>query len=95
MLRTALILAAATAVLLAAPAFAEDQSGAPSQPSTDNPMLCKTQQAATGSRLGARKICMTRNEWRAQQENDRSAIDQAQSSSLRACAPGDGGGCVN
>lgn len=87
-MRTTLILAAATAVLFAAPVFAEDQSASPSQPSADNPMMCKTEQPATGSRMGARKICMTRNEWRAQEQGDRSTVDQAQSSSLRAAMPG-------
>lgn len=87
-MRTTLILAAVTAVLLAAPAFAEDQNAQQSQPSADNPMICKNEQAATGSRIGARKICRTRNEWRAQEQNDRSTVDQAQSSSLRAAPPG-------
>lgn len=88
-MRTTLILAAATAVLLAAPAFAEDQTAVqPTQPTTDNPMMCKTEQAATGSRIGVRKICMTRSEWQAQEQGDRSTVDQAQSSSLRAAMPG-------
>ena len=87
-MRTTLILAAATAVLFAAPAFAEDQNAQPSTPSADNPVICKVEQAATGSRIGARRICMTRNEGLAREQGDRPTVDQAASASLRAAMPG-------
>ena len=81
-------LAAAAALTFAAPSFAEDQSSASSDASADNPIICKVQPSATGSRLGERRVCMHKNEWTAQEQSDRSTVDQAQTSSLRAKLPG-------
>ena len=91
-MRNTLILAAATA-LISASAFAEDQSAQQPAPTSDGGvMICKSEPASTGSRIGARKICMTRNEWRAQEQQDRSIVDQASSASLRSLPPEAGGG---
>lgn len=79
-------LAAATVVLFTAPSFAADEtpSGAPDR----NEIICKEKATATGTRLGAHKICRTRTEWQQQEQTDRELVNQAQSSSLRAKPPG-------
>jgi hypothetical protein len=87
LLRIGLVTLAATAtLLLAGPSLAEDQAAAPAPDSHE--IVCKTSTTATGTRLGAHKTCMTRIEWQQQEQADREAVSQAQSSSLRARPPG-------
>lgn len=86
-------LAAATVVLFTAPSFAADEtpSGAPDR----NEIICKEKATATGTRLGAHRICKTRGEWLDQEQADRELVSQAQSSSLRAMPPEGGAGSVH
>jgi hypothetical protein len=79
-------LAAATTFILTAAAVAEEQP--PTSPPNGNEMVCRQQPSATGSRLGARRVCMTQREWQDQQNAARDLGDQAQSSALRAKPPG-------
>ncbi len=44
---------------------------------TDNDVVCK-QEKVTGSRLGGRKICMTRLEWAKQEQDARNAVARTQ-----------------
>lgn len=87
-MRKALILAAATALISVSAFAAEQQAQQPAPVDDGGAVICKAAQAPTGSRFGARKICMTRNEWKAQEQNDRSVVDQASAASLRAAPPG-------
>jgi hypothetical protein len=90
-----LVLAAAAALQFSLPALAEDQSSQsqtqaqPAAPAEDGTAIqCRSEPAATGSRIGARRVCMTLQEWRDRESTDRGIVDQAQSSSLRAKMPG-------
>jgi hypothetical protein len=68
---------AAAMLLLGSPAFAAEPATAPTDASksadADRP-VCKTKQI-TGSRLGAKRICMTRREWAQRSAEDRKATE--------------------
>jgi hypothetical protein len=43
----------------------------------DDPVICR-REIETGSRLQARRICMTRSQWEEQRRQQRQAIERAQ-----------------
>lgn len=53
--------ALASTLLLSSPALATDSSS-PAAPNADE-IVCKSLPPATGTRLGARRICKTQGEW--------------------------------
>ena len=75
--------AAAAGLLVSAPSAAQTQPAAPpaatGQKATGsgNEMVCE-RQAVTGSRLGSRKVCMTRAQWADLRLQDRQEIEKAQ-----------------
>lgn len=75
--------AAAAGLLVSAPSVAQapaaSASAATSQKATDkgNEMVCE-RQPITGSRLGTRKVCMTRAQWADLKLQDRQEIEKAQ-----------------
>lgn len=79
-------LAAAAAFVLTVPALAadEDQSATAER----NEVVCKTLAANTGTRLGARKICMTRAEWDARRRADQENVQRVQSTGLMGAPEG-------
>lgn len=70
-------------LMSAAPAFAQTQDGSkPSaKPQDPNRVICEKVQE-TGSRLNARKICMTAQQWEEQRRRDRENLQDAQQRSL-------------
>lgn len=79
------VLSALAALVLAAPALAAGQ-GEPEKaaPSTEevtdasqNRMICKRQKS-TGSRLGAKKVCMTAAQWAQMQREQRQTTERNQ-----------------
>jgi hypothetical protein len=77
------ILAAAAAMLIGAPAAAQQAQTPPTdqsvqaKPKDPNEMVCERQQDP-GSRLAAAKVCHTRAEWADLRHQDRQMIDRAQ-----------------
>ena len=67
------------------PASAATQ-GQPAQDSSLNlnEKVCQTV-TVTGSRLGKKRVCATRAEWRERNREDREAIDQAQRQIVGPC----------
>ena len=69
--------------LVAAPAYAQqDQSQQQQQQNArkaldPNQVVCEKQEE-TGSRLGGKRVCMTRSQWAEQRRLDRQEIDKAQ-----------------
>jgi Ni/Co efflux regulator RcnB len=70
--------------LVAAPAYAQqDQSQQQQQQQNarkaldPNQVVCEKQEE-TGSRLGGKRVCMTRSQWAEQRRLDRQEIDKAQ-----------------
>lgn len=75
-------LVVAAIALVTGPALADE---AAQQPEGDtNKVICRTV-AETGSRLKAKKICMTAAEWAEQRRQNRQLIERSQ---LNACTPG-------
>jgi hypothetical protein len=46
--------------------------------SKDDPVICKRADAQTGSRVGPRKVCRKKSEWRAIQEGSRETLEGVQ-----------------
>lgn len=80
---------AVVAILLAAPAATQNSS--PTRPAAGgrdpNRIVCERIEEL-GTRLGARKVCMTAAEWAEQRRQDRQQIDRLQAGSCVA-----GAGC--
>ena len=70
-------MAALAAMVSAVPAMAGDISGTPAKGRDPNQVVCEKQEVL-GSRLGTRKVCMTRSEWAERRRLDRIDIDKAQ-----------------
>lgn len=70
--------AAAAAMLTAMPAWAGETVSPDKKVAKDpNEVVCEKQEVL-GSRLGSKKICMTRAEWAEQRRVERQEIDKAQ-----------------
>ena len=90
-MRVLLTFAAAAALSFVSPAFAADatnQNGQTPSTSNQNDMICKNSAPATGSRLGARKVCMTRADWDRQAHNTQDRLNAADSQARTALIPG-------
>ena len=74
---------ACATLLSAAPGFSQtQQDGQKSAKQTDpNRIICEKVQE-TGSRLGAKKVCMTAAQWEEQRRRDREYTQDAQQRSL-------------
>jgi hypothetical protein len=77
-----LVFASVTAALIAAPAIAQVSAAAPAQttakPKEDpNEKIC-VKEEVTGSRLGAKRICMTRAEWADRKLQDQQELTRVQ-----------------
>ena len=84
--KTILAGAACATLLSAAPALAQSQAAAgqqtPNAKQADpNRVICQKVQE-TGSRIGAKKICMTAQQWEEQRLRDRQYVEDAQQRSL-------------
>ncbi|QNA85641.1 hypothetical protein G4G27_17855 [Sphingomonas sp. So64.6b] len=63
---------------LAMPAAAKDPAPSTQRKTPDpNQVVCEKQEVL-GSRLAVRKVCMTRSEWAAQRQSDRSLVERSQ-----------------
>lgn len=58
------------------PVASQDQKDDPQQQ-----ILCRTLAPATGTRLGARKVCQTRAQWEDQEQRSQHALDKIQQKS--------------
>lgn len=67
------------ALCCTAPVLAQGETAAPAAETAEagSEKICRTQQAL-GSRLGAKKVCLTREQWRAQQRDNREETERAQ-----------------
>ena len=65
------------AVVSATPAMAENSAPPPGKTVDPNEIVCEKQEVM-GSRLGSKRVCMTRAEWAEQRRLDRQDIDHAQ-----------------
>ena len=77
-------IAAAMMTATAAPALAQSTAASTSQPAADaapsqnpNEIVCEKQET-TGSRIGARRVCMTRAEWADRKLQDRQELERVQ-----------------
>lgn len=75
------------AALAAGSALAGQEKPKPQASGDEQPLVCRTVEE-TGSRLKARKVCMTSEQWADQRRQDRMLIERSQ---VNACTPG--GGC--
>jgi len=75
--KTILAGAACAVILSAAPALAQTQDGQKPAKSDPNRIICEKIQE-TGSRLNARKVCMTAQQWEEQRRRDRENLQDAQ-----------------
>jgi hypothetical protein len=57
-------------------------------PVSDDKMVCRTMDPATGSRLGARRECHTQAQWDAMQRQNQQEIERAQSNGMTNAPPG-------
>lgn len=55
----------------------------PPAPGSPEEVVCKKDEAATGTRLGSKKICMTRREWAEIQKDSQEAVGDMQDKALR------------
>ena len=67
------------ALCCASPVLSQDESVPSEAESADSgsERICRTQQTL-GSRLGAKKVCLTREQWRVQQRDNRDETERAQ-----------------
>lgn len=56
----------------------------PAKPDRENEVVCESIRL-TGSRLGSKRFCATRAEWKEKRRQDRETIDRAQ---ILHCVPG-------
>lgn len=76
--KTILAGTACAVMLSAAPALAQTQDGGKPAKSTDpNRIICEKIQE-TGSRLNAKKVCMTAQQWDEQRRRDRENLQDVQ-----------------
>ncbi len=80
-IRTWGLAAAAAGLLVSAPAAAETAAAASSQKPADksSEVVCERQEI-TGSRLGTRRICLTRAQWAERRLQDRQEVEKVQTS---------------
>ena len=77
-LAAALLAGASASAVAQAPAAAPAQATANAKPTDNaNEMVCQKQEV-TGSRLGAKRICMTRSEWADRRLQDRQELERVQ-----------------
>jgi len=69
----ALIALCCAGPVLAAPAT----SAAPAAEASDSEVVCQAQKTI-GSRLGSKRVCLTREEWRQQRRDHREEVERAQ-----------------
>jgi hypothetical protein len=75
---TILLAVPLSAAAVGAPAQQQPQSAAPAYQGTNpNEVVCERLEV-TGSRLGHRKVCMTRAQWQDARRQDRSAVEKVQ-----------------
>jgi hypothetical protein len=78
-----LICASVSVALIAAPAIAQAPAAAPAQTQTTakkadpNEKIC-VKEETTGSRLGAKRVCMTRAEWADRKLQDQQELTRVQ-----------------
>ena len=77
-----LVIATVTAASIAAPSIAQTQAPAPAQATATkkedpNEKVC-VKQEVTGSRLGAKRVCMTRAEWADRKLQDQQELTRVQ-----------------
>ena len=89
-MRKSIVLLAISVALAPLPLLGAQTSQAP--PAEENPdqMICRTMPAPSGSRLGARRQCATRAQWRERditRADARRGIEQVQTQ--RVCRPND------
>jgi len=75
--KTILAGAACAVILSAAPALAQTQDRQKPAQADPHPSICEKIQE-TGSRLNARKVCMTAQQWEEQRRRDRENLQDAQ-----------------
>lgn len=82
-----IVVAAAAAFLVSTSAFAADDATAPAA-SDRNEVVCKSLAPNTGTRLGARKTCLTRAEWEERTQRDQEHVRQTQGTGLMGAPEG-------
>ena len=88
------LLAVLSTAFLAVPAAAGAQAQQQPQAApavSPNDVICEKQEV-TGSRLGHRKVCMTRSQWQEARRQDRAAVEKAQSERGMNSSPSQPGG---
>jgi hypothetical protein len=68
-----LVAAAAVSAMIAAPVGAST----PSKKSDGTKVICRTIDEL-GSRLASKRVCLTRDQWREQKDNERQNLEKAQ-----------------
>ena len=63
---------------------------APAAPPGGNEIICKRQEAATGSRIGARRVCKTAEQWRQEQQTTYDTMQNLQQWQTDQANPGGG-----
>ena len=74
----ALLAGTAGSAVAQAPTTAPAQAEAAAKPANSNEIVCEKQETTTGSRLGAKRVCMTRGEWADRRMQDRQELERVQ-----------------
>ena len=74
----ALLAGTAGSAAAQAPTTAPAQAEAAAKPANSNEIVCEKQESTTGSRLGAKRVCMTRGEWADRRMQDRQELERVQ-----------------
>ena len=74
----ALLAGTAGSAVAQTPAATPAQTQASAKPSNANEIVCEKQETTTGTRLGAKRVCMTRGEWADRRLQDRQELERVQ-----------------
>jgi hypothetical protein len=75
----ALLAGTAGSAVAQTPAATPAQTQASAKPASDpNEIVCEKQESTTGSRLGAKRVCMTRGQWADRRLQDRQELERVQ-----------------
>jgi hypothetical protein len=69
---------ALAALCCAGPVLADENSPSRSEPSNNGSQVVCQVQKVTGSRLNAKRVCLTRDQWREQRQQQRQDLQRAQ-----------------
>lgn len=71
-------------LLAAVPAAAAESASSPAAQDRNTEIVCKSVASEPGSRIGVRKVCMTRADWERKRQHDQQGLVHSQDNGLLA-----------